>query len=88
MAGRGADDSLDSFSLEMYGRMLFYNLAYVEGMVAVLAAPLDSPPALRRLLQTRADLAGYTSAVSLIRALERSGLSDLSPHPLLIGSPG
>jgi hypothetical protein len=88
--GRGGLDPKDSCTLELCGRHLFYVVLLDGGFVFLAAQSMDAAEdSLERLLSVGDTPEGLQTIGRFLCALERSGLSSLSPKPIQIGeAPG
>ena len=85
--GRGALDRKDSCTLELSGRHLFYSILLDGGFVFLSAQPMDLGDSLERLLAVGDGPEGWKTLCHLIVALERSGITSLTPKPIQLGEP-
>jgi hypothetical protein len=86
--GRGALDRKDSCTLELSGRHLFYSVLLDGGFVFLSAQPMDCGDSLEKLVAVGDGPTGWQTICHLIVALERSGITCLTPKPIQLGEPG
>jgi hypothetical protein len=85
--GRGGLEPANSCTLEICGRQLHYTILLDGGFVFLSVQPLDSGNS-ERLLGVADGPDGWHTVCRLVAALERSGITALSPKPLQLGTPG
>jgi hypothetical protein len=76
-----------SCTLQICGRQLFYSVTLDRGFLFGKAHSMDSGEALNLLLTIGDTRGGGHQVCSLVRALEQSGISNLS-RPIELGTPG
>ena len=86
--GRGGLDRRDSCTLELAGRHLFYTVLLDGGFLFLSVQPMDGGDSPGRLIGVGDGSGGWQTICHLIVALERSGITCLTPKPIQLGEPG
>ena len=86
--GRGGLEPKDSCPLEMSGRHLFYVIKMDGGFVFVSVHPMDLGDSPEKLMIVADGPDGWETVCRLLCALERSGITSLTPRPIELGTPG
>ena len=86
--GRDGLAPKDSCLLEMSGRQLFYSILLDGGWVAVSVQSMDTGDSPEKLMTVGDGADGWQMVCRLVAALERSGITTLTPKPIQLGEPG
>ena len=85
--GRSAD-SKDDCVMELSGRQLFVCVALRGGWIWVSACGMDEADSPELLFNVGDGPEGWQTVSKFVQALERSGITSLTPKPIELGEPG
>ena len=81
-------DPAHSCTLEIAGRHLFYSILLDGGFVFLSVQPMDCGDCMERIVGVGDGPDGWQTICRLVAALERSGITSLTPKPIQLGEPG